>query len=380
MGTLLVGYSALKNLDPDAAPSLQSACGFTEDEALHFTQSLLDETPNMTDLRRLLGHYVFSSQTVADGTAESVLHPQLLINRIYELSLHRPHSDKHSFQLLSDILEVLPEESDVPGAVTLNGLVELLAAGAVDSDSKTASPFDFHATKAVTWSTLCFAGALTYDPLSTGTLRVANSTVLSLMHSRVDKLFSDRYKLGWTFLSAWHKFDVLDDHQPFLDLMSEVLCDQTRRSFGRKREAELCGIFELVMRNSCCAPYEHPIGPLILDPANVSRVEIPAYASDEVYVWELKTLTLRGMWLAANPNDAEPTVEDLEKLHDELAELEEDELLARSYAEWSTTLNAMETVLVGSFLDPEAKNPQFLAVGGARILMRQPPKPDEDIN
>jgi hypothetical protein len=90
-----------------------------------------------------------------------------------------------------------------------------------------------------------------------------------------------------------------------------------------------------------------------------------------VHVWELKTLTLLGMWQATNRNDDEPTVEALQTLHEELVRLDDETLLAQPYRVWSPTLNAMETVLVGSFLDPEPENPQFLAVGGARILMRQ---------
>jgi hypothetical protein len=77
------------------------------------------------------------------------------------------------------------------------------------------------------------------------------------------------------------------------------------------------------------------------------------------------------MWQATNQNDDEPTVEALQTLHEELVRLDDEVLLAQPYRVWSPTLNAMETVLVGSFLDPEPENPQFLAVGGARILMRQ---------
>jgi hypothetical protein len=153
--------------------------------------------------------------------------------------------------------------------------------------------------------------------------------------------------------------------------MSQVLRDQTQRSLGHKREANLRGIFELVMRNSRCSPSECP-GPLILPPTDAPYVEIPAaYVSDKVHVWELKTLTLLGMWQATNRNDDEPTVEALQTLHEELVRLDDETLLAQPYRVWSPTLNAMETVLVGSFLDLEPENPQFLAVGGARILMRQ---------
>ncbi|KAJ7354689.1 hypothetical protein DFH08DRAFT_985518 [Mycena albidolilacea] len=61
MGTLLINYPTLENLDPDAALNLQSACGFTEEEALHLVRSLLEEAPGTTDLRHLCGQYVFPS-------------------------------------------------------------------------------------------------------------------------------------------------------------------------------------------------------------------------------------------------------------------------------------------------------------------------------
>ncbi|KAJ7267598.1 hypothetical protein B0H12DRAFT_116817 [Mycena haematopus] len=180
-GALLVNYPTLGTLGTDDVPGLENVCGFTEEEALYFTQSLLDKMPNITDLCRSCGNYTFSSQPVAGGTAQSLVHPRLLINRIFELSWPYAPVDEDSFELLSDILETLPDESDVPEAVILNDLIDLLATGAVDIGGKTASPFDLAATKAVTWTALHFAGALTYDGLSRGTLRIPNSQVLSLI-------------------------------------------------------------------------------------------------------------------------------------------------------------------------------------------------------
>ncbi|KAJ7719452.1 hypothetical protein B0H16DRAFT_1739388 [Mycena metata] len=95
-------------------------------------------------------------------------------------------------------------------------------------------------------------------------------------------------------------------------------------------------------------------------------VQLRAYQEDESITVELKTLTLFRMWRGSNLND-EPTVKDLDDLHEELVELEEADLL-RPYA---PTSGSTETALVGSFLHAEPEHTQFLAVGGARILVRQ---------
>ncbi|KAJ6454468.1 hypothetical protein C8R47DRAFT_1083128 [Mycena vitilis] len=352
-GTLLLKYSNLEGLA--VHPGLQNACGFTEQEALHLTRSLLSENAEMPDLPRLWSRW-------------PVLHPQLLIDRLRELSVYQPCVDGDSFRLLSNLLLLLPEESAGPNSLTSSDLIDLLATGAVDSSWKMDSHFTLDAT-ALTWSALYSAGA--YDRELTNTLRVANSLVLSLIHSRVDTLFATRHRLQYDFLNAWHDYSKMGRPRRFLRMLTEVLRDLAQRSFGKKYEPSLCGIFELVVRNSHCSSPLRPILPIILLPADVRRVQIPAYEPDASVTVELKTLTLRGMWQATNLNDDEPTAEALETMHKVLVELDEESLLARSYRLWSPERNAMETVLVGSFLDPEPEVPQFLAVGGARILMRQ---------
>jgi hypothetical protein len=176
-GTLFVKYSALGSLGA-VPPSLQSFCGFTEEQALKFARSILDETPNMADLRRSCGNYIFSSANSDNGMAEPVLHPRRLIAQIFELSSQHPHIDEYSFRLLSSILDLVPEESDVAEAVTIDGLIELLATGAVEIGGEIDS---FDGFDTATWSTLYHAGALTYDRESANTLRVASSAVLSLV-------------------------------------------------------------------------------------------------------------------------------------------------------------------------------------------------------
>ncbi|KAF8216022.1 hypothetical protein K438DRAFT_1926450 [Mycena galopus ATCC 62051] len=52
-------------------------------------------------------------------SAQSLLHPRLLINQILELSLPDAPVDEDSFELLSAILEALPEEPDTAGAAIL---------------------------------------------------------------------------------------------------------------------------------------------------------------------------------------------------------------------------------------------------------------------
>jgi hypothetical protein len=132
----------------------------------------------MAELRLSCGNYVFPSQDADNGIAEPVLHPQWLITRIFEMYLQRPHFDERSFGLLSDIFDLLPEESDIPGAVSLEGLIDLLATGAVDCEMDTAFNFD---TSALTWKALYYAGALTHDCHLAGTFRVASGAALSLV-------------------------------------------------------------------------------------------------------------------------------------------------------------------------------------------------------
>ncbi|KAF8201033.1 hypothetical protein K438DRAFT_633359 [Mycena galopus ATCC 62051] len=179
-GSLLINYPSLE-ITLNAVPD--GVCGFTEEEALYFARSLLDETPDITNLRRFCGSYAFSPQSTA---AQSLIHPRLLINRILKLSLVDAPLHKDPFELLSSILEVLPEESDTPGAVMLNDLIELLATGTVDISGQAASPFDLAANKTPTWSDLHFAGAFTYDGRSGGALRIASRQALSLVGFSID--------------------------------------------------------------------------------------------------------------------------------------------------------------------------------------------------
>jgi hypothetical protein len=163
---------------------------------------------------------------------------------------------------------------------------------------------------------------------------------------------------------------MADDPTDLRQLLSDVLRDLATASFGSRHEPNMHGVIELAMRNIHALGHR-PSDPVVLLPANVTRVVIPGYLPDKVHVWELQTLTLLGMWQATNLNDDTTTADALRKLHEELVGLDEEDLLARPYRVWSSDLGAMQTRLVGSFLDSDPEIPQFLAVGGARVVLRQ---------
>ncbi|KAJ7487759.1 hypothetical protein FB451DRAFT_725901 [Mycena latifolia] len=369
-GILLVKYPELENVHIHSIPSLHASCGFTEQETLALARSVLAEPPDIAELRRSCGGYVFLED---DGItmSEPVLHTQQMIARISQIPLQRPDALDDSFGLLSDILGLLPAHSDVSGAVTVKSLIDLLATGAVEINGIDAG-LGFDATT-VTWNTLYHAGALIYDRQLAGTLRVANDAALSVIHACVDTLFADWHDLQHTFLFPWSTYSADDDPELLLELLSQVLRDLAQTSLSRKHEPNMRGILELAMRNTHTLA-NRGINPIILlpDDNDAARVAVPGYGG-RVHVWDLDTLTLMGMWRATNPNDDAPTLEALQKLHEELVQEEEEKLLARPYQLWSPALNAMETRLVGSFLNPEPEYPQFLAVGGARVLLRQRP-------
>ncbi|KAJ7162018.1 hypothetical protein C8R46DRAFT_1222157 [Mycena filopes] len=153
-------------------------------------------------------------------------------------------------------------ESSLPDEVSIEGLIQLLATGAVDCDIHT--PVDLDA-KAV--------------------------------HSRVDTIFADRHELQLNFHGPWFEFthETDSDAEDFIELLSAVLCGQAQRSFGNKREPNLHGILELV---------------------------------------------------------------NLKDLHEELIDLDEEDLLKQPYA---PTPDSTETVLVGSFVNPEPPHTQLVA-------------------
>ncbi|KAJ7742715.1 hypothetical protein DFH07DRAFT_836242 [Mycena maculata] len=359
--------TSLHKLGLEVDPGLQLSCGFTEKEALQFSRTFLDQSPSILDLRRTCGEYIFSAE---DGTGEAVLHPQQLILHIAELS-GKPLMAfaPKSFPLLPGIFGLLSEESDVPNTVTLNGLIDLLASGTVEIDDV---PREFDGT-AVTWSALYDFGVLTYD--SRSTLRVANDVVLSLIHNHVNAVFADRYTLQHELHAAVDDFagneedEIASDPKPLSALFSQILRDQTRRALDNKGiEPIMCGVFQLTMGNTYSAAgweTDPAILPGVVDARSVVEIRNPDLG--DVHRWALKTLTLHGMWRGANPNEEEPSADALRELHSKLIAEDEERLIERPYYVPQTG----ETALVGSFLDPEPDIPVFLAVGGARVLIRR---------
>ncbi|KAJ7640877.1 hypothetical protein DFH06DRAFT_1429911 [Mycena polygramma] len=372
-----LGFEHLPRSNLKADPNLQFCCGFTDQEALAFAAAFLDNPPSINYLRRTCGQYIFSS---TEASIEQVLHPQELILRIAELSRKPviPYTPK-AFPLLAGIFEHLSNNSDVHGVVTTNTLIDLLASGSVPVDSRA-----FDGTN-VTWSDFHDLGALTFD--HQGMLRIANDTILSLVssastvgvppgpwltniqiHEHVDTVFADRYDLQHALFYALYPYEVDADPELLLELFSTILCSQMRRAFDNRYcvEPNVHGIFELVMRNTRCAQTSREIDPVVLSPPeNTSVVEIRDPDRHTVRRLALKTLTLRGLWRGANPNDDQPSIEALRELHARLVQEDEECLMVRPYC----ALDTGDTALVQSFLEVE-QGFVLLAVGGARVLMR----------
>ncbi|KAK7000712.1 AAA-ATPase-like domain-containing protein [Favolaschia claudopus] len=384
MGTFPVKYKTLQEIsfsDPRSVPSFRTFCGFTEEEAFDFTRSVLKE-PDLDELRRCCGKFSFPFD---DGVDEPVLHPRQVMNQI--LKTHRITGSK-PFHIVSTLLAILPGHSNKPQEASIDGLIELVGAGVVDCDVESESSSSSVLNGgAVTWRDLYYAGALASDRQSK-VLRLNNSAVLELIHSSVDSIVCERHGLDG-FPDTWYVSNLHKTLKPLVEAVSTILQALVRSSFGRKHEPNLPGALELLMGKS------QGLGlgkrPKILFPPSGGRVQVTAYPArapyprapefpTNIHIWELKTLTLRGMWLGANPNDNDPTPEALEKLYKELLCLDEEQLLRRRYTGCSPASGAMETVEVGSLLDDDPVVPQFLSVGG-RILLRVPfvePEPERE--
>ncbi|KAJ6499524.1 hypothetical protein C8R47DRAFT_292300 [Mycena vitilis] len=346
------------------APHGLYPCGFTEKEAQDFSQMVMDDSLDVAELRRSCGQYTFSHPT---SSTEPVFHPDQLIARIYDTITGGDSNDASSFVHLPYTFAHLPAETDIAGAVATAGLIDLIATGAIETNTPADALVQLDGTT-VTWSALYYLGAVTYDLDLPGTLRLGNIAVLSMIHSEIDKIFSARYDLHEAFYQIWKKGDA----DVLVELLTEVLRDLAPRYFGKTHEPDLRGVFELVLGNQLAGEPRCIMGPLeLFSTTGVSRVKMRDPTDvKRLCHWELRTLTLNGLWRATNLNDDKPTAEALETLHKELLGDEEEQLLERPYAVWSPDHGAMETVLVRSFLQTEPDTPFFLAVGGARVLMR----------
>ncbi|KAJ7646841.1 hypothetical protein FB45DRAFT_182892 [Roridomyces roridus] len=373
-GTLSLQVPGLQDWVAPAPNDLDSCCGFTADEALKFTQSIIPGgTVDVIELQRQCGDYLFSSDD-----EQSLLHPQILIDHVSK-STSEP-SVGHRFRLLSSLFDLLQSESEDRTMVTVKGLVDLIATGVVEIDpSELDAGHDFDGTF-VSWSALYHAGALAHVRGSKSTFRVAHSKVLSMIHSRIDELVEERYRNvsagneQINFLLALSQYDR-HDHRPLMHALSQVLRDHAQPFLRNAKEPELSllGILELVMRNhhliACTS--SQLLEPILSDPTGGNHVRVYGYSTKRIHHWEVKkALTLRGIWQAVNPNDTEPSVEALIQLHEELCQDAEEKVLARPYAVWSDSLQRMETRLVGSFFEPEGLHAQVIAVGGAQVLLK----------
>ncbi|KAJ7646854.1 hypothetical protein FB45DRAFT_1051463 [Roridomyces roridus] len=394
-GTLSVQTHVLRELVTPAPDHLQSCCGFTESEAIQLAQSV-DHTLDFAELRRRHGDYYFAS----DQTVEDIIFsPQVLIDHISGSSSSR----KPLFDLLGPLLKLVPMQSDKPNTVTQEGLIELLATGVVEIESAQVDGLNDLDGNSVFWGALSHAGALTHSGCSKSTFRIANPEALSLIHDHIDRLAHESYDpydvFGgdpdgfdgelderFNFATALDLFDFYNTREPLLNLLSQALRHQTLGCLGKKHEPTLRGILELLMRNNLCMSSEslRRTEPIILLPAGVTCVRIFGDSPEHIREWELTTLTLHGMWRGANPipNDAEPSVDALRVLFEELRQEDEGRLLARPYRE----LGAVKASSVYSFFKPETEYTQLIAVGGARILWRPSmveltaPTPVEDEN
>ncbi|KAJ7640806.1 hypothetical protein DFH06DRAFT_622889 [Mycena polygramma] len=342
-----------------------AACGFTEEEAPRLAAAV-DVDISISDLR-MCGEYHF---VPAPCVHPAVFHPQRLIAHLWHTAHpDRPplHGDHISFLYLDDLFRSLPQRSSDPVLASVEGLIDLVAASAVEA-------VDFEADVHVeprSWRALYYLGALTQDRQAVGTLRVANDVVMEKIHICIDSPVEHRYDLDDTVLRSFRAYAQDSTPQPLLELLSQVLCCQTRRVYGQKHEPNLRGVFELVFGNVSSGLQLLPrrIEPFASD--GVARVEMRDPTDRAGREVELRTLTLRGMWHAANPNqsDSEPSGTALREFHEELMQEKEEVLLARPYTAWSTTRNVMETFLVRNFLETEVDIPLFLAVGGSRVFV-----------
>ncbi|KAJ7064764.1 hypothetical protein C8F01DRAFT_1128090 [Mycena amicta] len=177
------------------------------------------------------------------------------------------------------------------------------------------------------------------------------------------------------FLTAWSGFCARTPNN-FLKISERIFHDQMARAFGKSHEPNLRGVLELLLRNR---RQNVPARPFISSPtfADSAIFEIPGWGPGQTLSIELLTVTLVGLWRGENPNEDErrPTKDELETLFNTVLGEEEAVLLTRQYRVWSETLNAMETVVVGSLVKSGPEPIQLIAIGGARILYRGPPPP-----
>nr|GAT59217.1 predicted protein [Mycena chlorophos] len=393
-GSILPSAALCDELGLSVAPDFDMACGFTIEEAQQLSRRVLDREVPVRDLVRSSGQYSFSC-----SQPHPLLHPQRAITcirqhqpRPVDLDLSDDDDDddmpKHedfvyfeksrqdaSFALLSNILNVLPETSHVPGAISISDVACLVSAGSVDVETEVDAPpvaFVGNDLSCPTWQALVGAGALTRCPNSPRTLRLSTVPgVLFVIHSCIDKAISDRFALCADFLTAWNAFS---DGDPllFTEMLQRILRELTKDSLGQPHEPGIRGVLELILHNDHVIRPEEQADYSFISDDLPSVLSIPGYFATEGELYHIQpvTLTLAGLWHGENPNAGTsiPTKEELATLYDTLLNEPEDTILRRSYR--TTT---MEIRSVASYMNSaDETHFQLVAIGGAHVLYRGP--------
>ncbi|KAJ7653293.1 hypothetical protein DFH06DRAFT_530917 [Mycena polygramma] len=167
--------------DISGLADFHAICGFTQQETLKLA-SVIEADVSVADLRRSCGEYLFSS---ALGSVEPVFHPQRTISRLREAA-HLPSMQidnlDRAFEYLRPLLKGLAEESEGSGLVSVQGLIDLLASGAVEITEKMDDPLvvERHGP-CITWSALYYLGVLTRDSQLENTFRISTDLVRSIV-------------------------------------------------------------------------------------------------------------------------------------------------------------------------------------------------------
>ncbi|KAF7292799.1 hypothetical protein MIND_01178800 [Mycena indigotica] len=333
-------------------PELALSCGFNDDEAHNFSGAFLPHCPSATDFRDLAGQYYFPPHC----TSTPLLHPQQIILHIARLA-NKVLSPRLTtpFHTLSVMLESLQEDAD-DERVTINTLIDLLTQGTLEHTGYR----PLHGW-AFTVEALRDLGLLSYDPERQ--LRVASKNLLRKIHSTVYPVARAYFDLPSELAPAL----CLDGgFQRLLVLATKVLANRTRRSLSRRSNMEptMHGVFELLFRSPISA-WEDVYDSFILVPAQqLPYIDEKPSPDVEPRRWGLRTLTLRGLWRALNPNDGDPTFEALTALHEELETMEEPKIREMPFSDSEGIVSRVEDYLV-----PEQGVNMMVAVGGTRVLM-----------
>ncbi|KAJ7208033.1 hypothetical protein GGX14DRAFT_634935 [Mycena pura] len=341
---------SLRRLELQNDPGLDLVCGFTDDEARRLWGQFVDEEPDMEQLRATCGQYRFSNKA-----SSTLLHPQRLFMRIAA----DIQANLYPFPRPLALVQVAVWLDGNDNEETLQGLVDLVANGTALISRRT-RPFSF---AAICERDLYDSGALTRDP--DGDIRIVNNEVLSMIHDAISSTIENIYHFSWAILEA---LPISDGFQPLLSLLSTMLRTQLGRNLAKESPLEPCinGVFELVVRNAICV-FHKEFPPLVLGPPQALIVQQPPPGDDREPVhWALKTVSLRALWTASNPNAPEPPLEALAEFHRMLIKEQEASIRARFYV-----ASDGRVLRVEDDLHAQPGVNVLVAVGAAHVLMPQ---------